>query len=273
MKINRTLSVSVLSGKGGVGKTNIALNLGYCLHKGGHSLLLVDCDLGLANLDVLLGIAPDKNLQDVLDADLDPTDVTVHLGKGGFDFLPAASGVPEMVDMDEEMRVLLLRRLTPLFSAYDFLFLDLGAGITPAVLTFAAMSRIRLVVITSEPTSLTDAYAVIKVLATQHGVRDFHVIVNMVESPAEQRQAFERLDAACRKFLGLELTYLGSIRMDKALPEAVRRQVPLMKMAPNSDAGQDIFSLARSLQKLRASLLESLAGETPLRNVTRSHTE
>jgi len=148
MKRNRTLSVSILSGKGGVGKTNIALNLGYCLYKGGNSLLLMDCDLGLANLDVLLGLTPDKNLQDLVDSDIDPRDVAVPLEPNGFDFLPAASGVPELFDMDEEMRLTLFQKMTPMFQSYDFLFMDLGAGITPSVLSFAAMSRVRVIVIT-----------------------------------------------------------------------------------------------------------------------------
>ena len=101
---NKTLSVSVMSGKGGVGKTNISLSLGYALHKTGNSLLLLDCDLGLANLDVLLGISPDRNLQDLLRPEVKPADVVVTIEKGGFDFLPAASGVPELVEMDEDMQ-------------------------------------------------------------------------------------------------------------------------------------------------------------------------
>lgn len=265
MNKNTTLSVAIMSGKGGVGKTNIALNLGFCLFKGKHPLLLMDCDLGLANLDILLGIAPEKNLQDILDTEIDPREVTVAIEPGGFDFLPAGSGVPELIDMDEEMRTALLDKLIPIISSYDFLFLDLGAGISPTVMSFAAMSRVRLVVITPEPTSLTDGYALMKVLLNQHGVRDYHIIVNQVESKAEERQTFERLRAACERFLGIEIELLGGIRTDKTLVDAVRRQVPLMKLAPKSNAAQDIFNIALKLQRLRKDLLPEIADEPALR--------
>ncbi len=262
---NKTLSVSVLSGKGGVGKTNIALNLSYCLFKGQHTLLLIDCDLGLANLDVLLGIAPDNNLQDLMDSDIDPRDVAVPLAKGGFDLMPAASGVPELLDMDDEMRNSLFKKLRPLFQNYDFLLLDLGAGINPTVLSFAAMSKVRIVVVTPEPTSLTDSYALMKVLRTQHNVRDFHVVVNMAESRAEEKQTFKRLADACKKFLDLDIRFLGGICLDKTVTEAVRNQKPLMKMAPNSKAGKDIFEIALKLKKLRTELLPEIQSELPLR--------
>ncbi|WMW66128.1 MinD/ParA family protein [Nitratidesulfovibrio liaohensis] len=265
MTQNTTLSVSILSGKGGVGKTNIALNLGYCLYRGGHPLLLMDCDLGLANLDVLLGIAPDRNMQDLLDSDAAPRDIAVPIEQGGFDFLPAASGVPELVEMDGDMRALLVRKLEPLFSNYDFLFLDLGAGINPTVLAFAAMTQLRIVIVTPEPTSLTDSYALMKVLSTQHGVRDFFVIVNQAESRKEETQTFERLAAACRKFLDIEPQFLGGVRLDKALPDAVRKQKPLMRVAPQSPAAQDLFSIAVKLQRMRSALLPELADRHPLR--------
>lgn len=252
MNTNATFSISVLSGKGGVGKTNVALNLAYCLYKGRHDLLLMDCDIGLANLDVLLGITPERNIQDLLDTDVSPEQVTVPLAEGkGFDFLPAASGVPELLELDEEMQATLFERLTPLFSRYHFLFMDLGAGITPTVLSFASMAKLRLVVVTPEPTSLTDSYAMIKVLATQHNVKDFHVVVNQVESKRDEQETFGRLNAACERFLGFQVQLLGSISYDKTISEAVRRQVPLMKHAPNSLAAKDIFQLALRLSKIR----------------------
>lgn len=260
MRINRTLSVSVLSGKGGVGKSNIALNLGYCMFRGGFPLLLMDCDLGLANLDVLLGIAPEHNMQNLLDSDMDPREIAVHIENGGFDFLPAASGVPELVEMDSDLRAMLFRKLDPLFADYDYLFMDIGAGINPTVLAFGAMTHVRLVIVTPEPTSLTDSYALMKVLSTQHGVKDFYVIVNQVEDKREEEITFKRLAAACDKFLGFTPTLLGSIRSDKMVPESVRRQKPLLKMAPTSPAAQDLFALAVKLQRLRVSMRDQIAG-------------
>ena len=198
-----TLSVAVMSGKGGVGKSNLALNLGYALSRGGFPLLLMDCDLGLANLDVLLGITPEGNLQDVLLRDAPVTDVIHPLsdrGRGVFDILPAASGVPELAEMDADMRDMLLRRLEPALEQYDMVLLDLGAGIHGTVQSFAAMAAVRLVVMTPEPTSLTDSYALIKVLHTRLGVKDFLVVINEVENSNEEERCFQRLSMACEHF-------------------------------------------------------------------------
>ncbi|AGW14488.1 MinD/ParA family protein [Megalodesulfovibrio gigas] len=267
---NKTLSIAILSGKGGVGKTNIALNLSYCLFKAGHPLLLMDCDIGLANLDVLLGIAPEKTIQDLVDEDMPLQEIVLPLARG-FDLLPAASGVPELLELDDDARDHLFERLRPLFSRYDFAFMDLGAGISPTVLSFAAMSHVRVVVVTPEPTSLTDSYALIKVLATQHGLREFHVVVNMAESPAEEREAFHRLNATCERFLGFSVTYLGGIALDKHVPDAVRKQSPLMKLSPTSDAARDIMAVAVKLAKLREARLPELAQEQALRPLTQPH--
>ena len=269
---NRTLSVSILSGKGGVGKTNIALNLGYCLFRGGFPLLLMDCDLGLANLDVLLGIAPDKNMQNLLDSDINPKEIAVPIEPNGYDFLPAASGVPELVEMDEDMRDMLFRKLHPLFEGYDYLFMDLGAGINPTVVEFAAMTHIRLVVITPEPTSLTDSYALIKVLVTQHGVTDFHVIVNQAEDKKEEEITFKRLAAACEKFLNITLTFIGGVRHDKLIPEAVRKQKPLLQISPNAPAAQDLFAIAVKIQRLRT-LNQDLIKHSTFRNLNFSESD
>ena len=166
----KTLSVAVVSGKGGVGKTNLALNLGYALHKAGHPVMLMDCDLGLANLDVLLGLAPDKTLQDMLQPGVTSAEVVLPIEPGGFDFLPSASGVPELIDLDEDLQRLLFSKLTSIIGSYEYLLMDLGAGISRTVLSFAAMAQERLVVITPEPTSLTDGYAMIKVLQDRKSV-------------------------------------------------------------------------------------------------------
>lgn len=248
---NHTLSLAIMSGKGGVGKTNLALNLGYALYRSGGSVMMMDCDLGLANLDVLLGLSPEKTLQDLLLPELRAEDIVVGLEAGGLDFLPAASGVPELVSMDEDMQDILYEKLNALFGAYQYLVLDLGAGISQTVLSFAAMAHLRVAVITPEPTSLTDCYALIKVLVTQYGVRDFHILVNMVGSGEEALQTYERLRSACLKFLNLAPAYLGHVRQDPAVPEAVRRQAPLFKLSPESPAGKDIQTVAGRLQCLR----------------------
>ncbi|MBQ3060182.1 MAG: MinD/ParA family protein [Desulfovibrio sp.] len=255
--MNSTLSIAVLSGKGGVGKTNITLNLAYALHQAGFRTLLMDCDLGLANLDVLLGITPQQNLQDTLLGEARVEDVLCQIAPG-LDVLPAASGVPEMNDMHPELRELLLARLKPVLGRYDYVFMDMGAGISETVQAFAALAALRIVVITPEPTSLTDSYALIKVLNSRYGVQDFKVLVNQATSAREAQNSFDKLYGACHHFLQLKPELLGHIRMDKHLPEAVCRQKPLLLYAPGSQAAQDLQSLASRLQKARQGMLDWL---------------
>lgn len=258
--MNSTLSIAVLSGKGGVGKTNLTLNLAFSLFESGFKTLLIDCDMGLANLDVMLGITPEGNLQDVLLGDAQIDAVLHHIKPSGLDVLPAASGVPEMNDLNPDMRDLLVSRLSPLLANYDFIFMDIGAGISDTVQTFAGMAAMRIIVITPEPTSLTDSYALIKVLNKRFGLTEFRVVVNEVAQAKEAQGAYDKLAGACRHFLGIELKYLGSVRMDKKIPEAVCRQQPLMTYAPGSPAAQDIQAIAQRLQNARLNMLDWLSG-------------
>lgn len=248
-----SLSVAILSGKGGVGKTNLALNLSYALFRAGHRVLVMDFDVGLANVDVLLGLSPEKNLQDLFRPEVTAEEVMLAVEPGGFDFLPAASGVPELLEMDDDMREILFQKLNTAFGDYDYLMLDLGAGISQTVLSVAAMSHVRMLVVTPEPTSLTDSYAVIKVLHTQYGITDFHILVNQVDGPADTKATFGRLAAACQHFLGFSPTLVGGVRADPALPDAVRRQVPLLRHDPRSPAAQDILAGAVKLHRIRES--------------------
>lgn len=262
VNMNKTLSLSVLSGKGGVGKTTIALNLAFALRREGARVLLMDCDLGLANLDVLLGITPEVTLQDVLISDLDARSA-VHRVEEGLDILPAASGVPELVDMTTDMRDMLLSRLTPLLGAYDYVFMDLGAGINGTVQTFAGMSMARILVVTPEPTAMTDTYAIIKVLAQVHGVRDFLLVINQTESREEETATFRRLHSACKRFLGVEPILLGGIRQDPKMAEAICRQKALLKLFPACNAAVDLVEVAKRLMRSR----ETMAGALRKRSV------
>lgn len=263
--MNSTMSVAVLSGKGGVGKTNLTLNLAFALFQNGFKSLLIDCDMGLANLDVLLGITPEGNLQDVLLGEAKIESV-LHTVKPGLDVLPAASGVPELNDLNPDRRELLLNRLAPLLNRYDFVFMDIGAGISDTVQTFSAMAAMRLVVITPEPTSLTDSYALIKVLNKRFGLSRFRVVVNEVTSAREAQSAYDKLSGACHHFLKVDLQLLGHVRMDRKIPEAVCRQQPLMTYAPGSPAAQDIQALAGRLQNARLNMLDWL-GENEILKV------
>ena len=270
MESGRTLSVALMSGKGGVGKTNLTLNLGYALHMRKHSVLLMDCDLGLANLDVLLGITPEGNIQDVLLGSASMKSIIQPIAPQGFDLLPAASGVPEMVDMTDDMRQALLDRLTPELGAYDFVLMDTGAGISETVQTMAALAAVRIVVLTPEPTSLTDSYALIKVLLDRHGVREFLILVNQTESNKETQQVFSSLANACRKFLQIEPTFLAAVHNDKTLIEAVRRQHALLAYKPDCRAAQDIQAVADKMQKIRRGMAEWMRTNPILRSLPKT---
>jgi len=258
-----TVSLCIMSGKGGVGKTNLALNLGLSLRDMGHKLLLMDCDLGLANLDVLLGLTPEKNLQDLLGGEVRPEDVLLHV-EDGLDILPAASGVPELVEMDQNQRDNLFETLTDMIKSYDFLLLDLGAGISGTVLAMARMAQMRVVLVTPEPTSLTDGYAIIKVLNAKFGVRDFCVVVNQATAK-EAKETFERLNMACKNFLGFELVNLGHVRLDRTLTQAVINQTPLARFAPQCPAIKDIRVLAERVSRYRGQNLEAISGRKALK--------
>ncbi|MDE5832681.1 MAG: MinD/ParA family protein [Desulfovibrio sp.] len=257
--MNSTMSVAVLSGKGGVGKTNLTLNLAFALFDDGYKSLLMDCDMGLANLDVLLGITPEGNIQDVLLGEADISSVLHSIRPNALDVLPAASGVPEINDLNPDKRELLVSRLDPLLGKYDYIFMDIGAGISDTVQTFAAMAAMRIIVITPEPTSLTDSYALIKVLNKRFGLSDFRVVVNEVSSNKEAKGAYDKLAGACKHFLNIDLQSLGHVRMDKKLAEAVCKQQPLMVYAPSSPAAHDIRAIAGKLQAARLSMLDWLA--------------
>lgn len=257
MQPNRTMSIAIASGKGGVGKTNIALNLALALGDLGHRVLLLDADLGLANVDVLLGIAPERTIHDLLHGT--PAEEVLVALDPQVDLLPSASGVADLGDLDEDTQITLMERLQGVFQNYDFLLLDLGAGIGPTVVRLAAMPQERAVVITPEPTSLTDGYALIKVLLTQRGVKNFHVIVNMAENQAEGQAAFERLQLACQRFLDLGIRLMGIVPRDPRLPDAVREQTPFLRLAPDGPAAQAIRTMAEELSRRRGRLAELIA--------------
>lgn len=266
MNDNNTLSLSILSGKGGVGKTNIVLNLGYALNQAEMRAMLMDCDLGLANLDVLLGISPERTLHDLLQTGVDAEDVLYQI-EPGFDMLPATSGIPELVEMDEDMQDILFKKLTAIAGEYDYLMLDLGAGISHTILSLAALTQLRIVVVTPEPTSLTDSYAMIKILATQHDIKDFLILVNQATSVSEANQTFDRLAAACRNFLNIEIRNLGFIHQDQTVIESVRRQTPFMKFAPDAPASKDVKSLAGKIMRYREDNLKRIGGRPILRDI------
>ena len=247
------LSLAVLSGKGGVGKTSLTLNLALALEEAGAKTLVVDGDLGLANIDVLLGIAPDGSLQDFLLGRARLEDLVVRVSPG-LDVLPAASGAEDLVTVTQASRGLLADSLAPHLAGYGFVFLDLGAGIAANVRELSALARMKLVVTTPEPTALTDCYALMKVLNASQGIADFACIVNCVQEEGEEAFTVQRLGGACSRFLGFEPRFLGAVRQDPAVAKAVCLREPLLRRFPESPAARDMRAIAGRLLAERASL-------------------
>lgn len=239
--------ISVTSGKGGVGKTNISVNLACLLAKAGKRVVLLDADLGLANVDVLLGMAPEKNLFHLFEEGAELSDILLPT-EHGFSILPAASGVAEMLELHTGQKLDLLESMDALEDAVDYLIVDTGAGINENVLYFNLAVQERLLVLTPEPTSLTDAYALIKVLKAEHGVERFRVVVNMAKTPAAAKEVFAKLHNACDHFLsGISLDLAGVIPFDPGVRTAVVNQTPFTVMAPQGPAATALQSVARKV--------------------------
>ena len=228
MNSSYPLVFSVTSGKGGVGKTNISVNLALTLAARGKRVLLLDADLGLANVDVLLGLHPEKNI--------------FHL------FHEGASLRDIMLALNPGQKLELLDAMDELEDDLDFLIVDTGAGINDSVLYFNVAAQERLLVLTPEPTSLTDAYALIKVLKTQHGVDRFQVCVNMAQDMKSAREMFVRLTDVCDHFLGgVSLDLAGVLPRDPGVHEAVVRQQPFCRCLPESPVCRGLEKMADTI--------------------------
>ncbi len=240
-----TRLVTITSGKGGVGKTNISINLALYLAAKGLRTCLFDADLGLANINVLLGIYPPETLRDVLFSGKSMTDILVKY-EDGFDILPGSSGVAEMVDLDPQQVEKLIRSFLAL-EAYDFFLFDTSAGISKDVLAFCLAAPEILVVITPEPTSLTDAYALVKILVHNGYQGKIRVAVNLCKNASIAKSSYGKFKAAVKKFLGVDITSLGMIYEDDMVPQAVSQQKPVATLYPRTYASQCIKKLADRL--------------------------
>jgi flagellar biosynthesis protein FlhG len=239
--------LAVASGKGGVGKTWLSVTLAQTLARGGKRALLFDGDLGLANVDIQLGLHPRNDLGGVLDGSYALKDaVSAHPG-GGFDVIAGRSGTGSLANLPAGRLQQLMADLAALAPAYDRVILDLGAGLERTVRELAGMARIKLVVATDEPTSLTDAYAFIKLAHMQDPKADLRIVVNMAASPAEGERTYATLLKACESFLKISPKLAGVIRRDTKVKDAIRHQTPILTRHPNSQAAEDIEALAARL--------------------------
>ncbi len=235
--------IAVASGKGGVGKTNVSTNLSLALVERGRSVLLMDADLGLANVDVLLDLRPAFNLADVISGERTLEEVIVQ-GPGGIQVIPAASGIKAMAELSPAQHAGLIRAFGELSIPVDTLIVDTAAGISDSVVSFSRAAHEVVVVVCDDPASMADAYALIKVLSRDHGVTDFRILANMTQGPLVGRQLFARLVAATERYLTARLSYFGAIPYDEYLLRAVQTQRPVMSAYPSSKAARALKNLA-----------------------------
>lgn len=240
--------IAVTSGKGGVGKTNVSVNLSVALAQSGKDVLLMDADFGLANVDVLLGLRARHNLADVIDGSRTLEEIVIR-GPDGLRVIPASSGVQAMASLNALEHAGLIRAFSELSHHIDVLVIDTAAGIADSVTTFTRAAQEVVVVVCDEPTSITDAYALIKVLNKDHGVYRFRVVCNMVQGVQEGRELFAKMVAVTDKYLDVQLDMLGVVPFDDYLRKAVQRQRAVVEAYPRSKSALAFKSLSQKADK------------------------
>ncbi|SMF94959.1 flagellar biosynthesis protein FlhG [Methylomagnum ishizawai] len=229
--------MAVSSGKGGVGKTNVAVNIGVSLAGMGRRVVLLDADLGLANVDVLLGLHAKYNLSHVLSGERTLDEIMVE-GPGGLRIVPASSGIQRMSELNHAEQAAIIRAFADLNQDIDVLMVDTAAGIAGGVVNFVRACQDVLLVVVDEPTSLTDAYAFIKLMNRDYGVFRFHILTNMVQDVVHGQALFSKLCKVTDRYLDVALHFLGAIPQDEYLRRAVQKQNPVVLAYPNSKSAQ-----------------------------------
>ncbi|MBI3327976.1 MAG: MinD/ParA family protein [Nitrospinae bacterium] len=241
-----TRVLAVTSGKGGVGKTNVVANLAFALTTLGKKVLVVDADLGLANLDILLGLTPKYTIEHVFLGSKSLRDILIE-GPGGMSILPGSSGVQRLTELSAEQKLAFLAEVDSLEDPLDVMLIDTAAGISSNVIYFVLAAQEIIVVTCPEPTAITDAYALMKILAREHGHRQFQLLVNSATTTREGEAVFEKLNRATQQFLDIRIHFLGLIPYDPHVPKAVKQQKSVVEIYPNAPASRAFLKLATAI--------------------------
>ena len=234
MKPEQPTSVySITSGKGGVGKTAVVANLAYTFASMGKRVLILDADLGLANIDVVFGISPTFNLNHFFTGDQDLQGIMVD-GPMGIKILPAGSGIQNFTNLDSNQKMRLLDGLDSMHNHFDYVLIDTEAGISENVTYFNTAAQEILVVTTPEPTAITDAYALMKLLSTQYHEKHFNLVVNQIETEDDALDVYRKLTMVANRYLDISIDYLGSIPVDRQMVDAIRKQKVICELFPSS---------------------------------------
>ncbi len=237
---------SVTSGKGGVGKTAVVANTAVLLARMGKRVLILDADLGLANIDVVFGLAPGYNLNHFFAGDHDLRSILIE-GPEGIRILPAGSGVQRFTRLDSQQKMRLLEALDSMHNDFDFVLIDTEAGISENVTYFNTAAQEILVVTTPEPTAITDAYALMKLLSNQYHEKHFNLIVNFIRNEEEALDVYRKLTMVANRYLDISIDYMGSIPRDKLMVEAIRKQKVMVQLYPDSRTSNAFAALARTI--------------------------
>ena len=239
--------ITVASGKGGVGKTNVVVNLAIACQRLGQQVLIFDADLGLANIDIIFGLDPKYTIEEMISGEMDLSQIIVQ-GPENVSIIPASSGVQELTHLTEGQKIHLLNEFDSLNSRFDILLIDTGAGVSSNVIYFNMAAEERIIVVTPEPTSVTDAYALIKILFNQHGVKKFSLLMNMVSGEKEAKSVYDNLTKVVARFMrGISIDYAGYIPRDPFLQKAVTRRKPVLTAYPNAESSRGFHRMARTL--------------------------
>lgn len=245
--------ITVTSGKGGVGKTSLSMNLALQLHRQGKKVVILDADFGLANIEIMMGVHPTSNLADLMFQGKKLQDVIVT-GPEGIGFISGGSGIKELASMTREQIFYVMQSLADLDNIADIIIVDTGAGITDSVLDFAAASEEILLVVTPEPTSITDAYALLKALnhtpEFQTSNTVIRLVANRVKNNREGQEIFDKVSMVAERFLNIKIEYLGNICDDECVSKAIIQQKPLLMSYPNSVAAKSIVQFSKELDHI-----------------------